>query len=89
MTSVPETVSAWVSIVVKWEALPPDQQPRKTRRARDGTLIFTTPIPFVPPGQNIKVIKYRQKMNIEQRFETTYYRTPFETEQLCMSDCVY
>ena len=89
VTSVPETVNATVSIVVKWEALPPDQQPRKTRRLSNGVVVFSTPLPFVPPGQNIKVIRYRQQMNIEQRFETTYYRTPFETEQLCMSSCVY
>jgi len=87
VTSVPETVTPWVSIVVKWEALPPDQQPRKTRLLSNGVVVFSTPLPGVPPGQNIKVIRYRQQMNIEQRFETTYYRTPFETEQLCMSSC--
>lgn len=89
VTSVPETANARVSIVVKWEALPPDQQPRKVKLTTKNGVSYTTPIPFVPPGQNIKYIKYSQQMNIEQRFETTYYRTPFETEQLCMSSCVY
>jgi len=94
VTSVPETVTPWVSIVVKWEALPPDQQPRKTKVLTNPytgrtIVVYLTPLPFVPPGQGTKVIRYNQKMNIEQRFETTFYRTPFETEQLCMSSCVY
>ena len=89
MVSVPETVSAVIEIIAKWEALPPDQQPRKTRVVRDGTggraVEYTTLLPFVPPGQNIKYVKYTERLNIEQRFETTYYKKPFQTEQLC--DC--